>query len=110
MYPRNPAFTAEIAAMGGTTLEALGVLPAAPVAPSPALPPSPAAPPAPAVPAHADAVLCAVAERLDVSPRQLRPILAAAFARAHELRLTTEQLAQAFAQAPPNAPSEKPAG
>jgi len=56
-------------------------------------------------PAQADAVLCAAAERLDVSPRQLRPVLAAAFARALEMGLSTAALAQAF-----SAPERPPKG
>ncbi len=109
MYPRNPAFAAEVAQRAGTTVEALGLVPA-PVSPPPvrATPP-PAAPPAAVSPAaaaaQADAILCAVAERLDVSPRQLRPILAAAFARAHELGLTTAPVARpGAAGAPAQAP------
>jgi transcriptional regulator with XRE-family HTH domain len=102
MFPHDAAFAAEIATMGGTTLEALGLV-KAPPAP---LPPAMVHPPPElalvsrleaATPAQADAVLCTAAERLDVSPRQLRPVLAAAFARALELGLSTAALARAFA-------------
>ena len=57
--------------------------------------------PAPAVPhatVHdlADVVLCAVAEASDLPPRAVRPLLHVAFARAHALGLTVEQLEEAF--------------
>jgi DNA-binding transcriptional regulator YdaS (Cro superfamily) len=123
LAPHDVAFAGEIAARGGATLESLGLVPPpaprpaapapAPAAPAPTLAapaPTPAAPvPAPraapaapalarvATPPQADAVLCAAAERLDVSPRQLRPALAAAFARAAELGLAPDALARALA-------------
>jgi hypothetical protein len=95
MFPHDPAFAAEIALMGGTTLEALGLVKApdtslVAVQTGSAKPESISA-------AQLDAILCAGAETLDVSPRQLRPALAAAFARAQELGLTTGALARAFA-------------
>jgi hypothetical protein len=101
MFPHDPAFAAEIATMGGTTLEALGLVK---VVPPPTLVQAPAPtvaapPPKPEFVslAMADSVLCAAAEHLDVSPRQLRPVLAAAFARALELGFSTAALARAFA-------------
>jgi hypothetical protein len=100
MFPHDAAFAAEIATMGGTTLEALGLVkappPPAPSLAAAAVPLAPAKPEA-VSPSQADAVLCAAAETLDVSPRQLRPVLAAAFARALELGLSTASLARAFA-------------
>ncbi|MHB1847303.1 MAG: hypothetical protein ACYCWW_20965, partial [Deltaproteobacteria bacterium] len=58
--------------------------------------------PAPQVigPEQADAVVCAAADLLDVPPRQVRPILEVAFARAHKLGYSTEALALAFAARP----------
>jgi transcriptional regulator with XRE-family HTH domain len=104
MFSHDPGFAAEIATMGGTTLEALGIVQAA-------APPSPTAVAVPksgsVAPAQADAVLCAAAERLDVSPRQLRPVLAAAFARAAEMGLTTAALAQAFASEAASPPAKR---
>ena len=95
MFPHDAAFAAEIATMGGTTLEALGLV----KAPDTSLVAVPTATGKPEgiSPAQLDAILCAGAETLDVSPRQLRPALAAAFARAHELGLSTGALARAFA-------------
>jgi len=44
-----------------------------------------------------DAVLCAAAESSDASPRALRPVLQVAFQRAHDLGLTVDEVARAFA-------------
>lgn len=102
MFPHDPAFAAEIATMGGTTLEALGLTRAASGAAVPAETSALEPAKSEAVSrAHADAVLCAAAECLDASPRQLRPVLAAAFARALELGLSTSALARAFGEKPP---------
>ena len=113
MARHDLALADEIARLGGTTLEALDLGPRALVA-APATSNQAAAVPPGATPvAYADVVLCAVAERLDLSPRQLRPILAAAFARAHELGLTTEMLARAFADSEtkrPTTPGAAPPG
>ncbi len=104
MFPHDPAFAAEIATMGGTTLEALGLV----KAPLSLLAPPAAGAKGDAVsPAQLDAILCAGAETLDVSPRQLRPALAAAFARASELGLSTATLARAFAASTERKPPVK---
>jgi len=90
VYPVDAALAAEIAAAGGTSLEALGILP-------PRAPPSP--PIAPAPPARAtpparivDAVVCAAAEAMQVMPQNVRPALLAAFACAKELGLTVQDV------------------
>jgi transcriptional regulator with XRE-family HTH domain len=113
MARHDLALADEIARLGGTTLEALDLGPRALAAASAASNQAVAVPPGAMPVAYADVVLCTVAERLDLSPRQLRPILAAAFARAHELGLTTEMLARAFADSDgkrPTPPAAAPLG
>jgi len=86
VYPVDAALAAEIAAAGGTTLEALGVLPPPP-------PPAPAPPPpVPVTPPDrvVDAGVCAAAEAMQVMPQSVRPAVLAAFACARELGLTVE--------------------
>ncbi|MDP9001553.1 MAG: hypothetical protein M3O46_15745, partial [Myxococcota bacterium] len=51
-----------------------------------------------------DAVVCAAAEALDVSPRAVRPALLAAFARASELGLTLERSLEGLRRHGPTAP------
>ncbi len=98
LYPRDPAFAAELAAMGGTTLQALGAFPApaSTAAPAGLSPVSQGVPRAARV--LANALIGAVAEKSDLPSRQLRPILAAAFAEARELGLSIEDCARAFAE------------
>ena len=120
LHPRDADLAREAARMGGTTLEALGVVrPPAPPEPPPAPPPaSPAkevAPPPPPPPERptrllVDAVVYAAAEALEASPgsllRNARAMVAAAFARARDLGLSSEQVAEAFVvPAPPVAES-----
>jgi len=74
------------------------------LAPEPEPPPPPAPPPEvvvaplppepPPLPAHVlvDSVVCAAAEVMAVAPQTLRPLLLAAFARAHEARLTAAEV------------------
>ena len=83
---------AELAAAAGTTLEKLGL-----VAPRPA-PPAPAPSAPPLGPAQVDSIVCAAAEQLAVPPQQVRPSVAAAFARAHELGYSIAQVTQALAK------------
>jgi len=86
VYPADAALAAEIAAAGGSTLEALGVLPPPP-------PPAPAPPPpVPVTPPDrvVDAVVCAAAEAMQVMPQAVRPAVLAAFACARELGLTVD--------------------
>jgi hypothetical protein len=102
--PHDAALAQELVAMGNVQAFAHGlaqvvVTPpqAAPPAAQPAPPPQVAPKPQPQLDsARADAVVYAAAEALDASPRQLRPAIAAAFARAVELGCTCEQIAGAL--------------
>jgi len=85
VHPRDPDLAASLAAASGTTLQALGL-----VLPAPAGPPAPAPVPDRIV----DAVVCAAAEAMDMTPRAVRPAVAAAFAAARELGLTVEGVDQ----------------
>lgn len=106
-YPNDRDFAVECAHHAGKTLEELGLeRPAPPPAPPPvvvAAPPPPPPPPKPVIvtPAQADAVVCAAADVNDVAPREVRALVAAAFARAHELGFTTEAVAKALAAGGP---------
>ena len=95
LVPVDLALAQEVAAHANETLEELGL-----VAPAPP-PEAPRPPPRPPVTADdlVDAVLCAVAEASDVSPRALRPVLHAAFKRARELGLTVDEVEAALAPA-----------
>lgn len=81
VYPHDPALAAEIARVGGQSLEELGL-----VVPPPA-PPAP--PPEPPV-ALVDAVVCVAAEAIDATPSAVRPALVAALSCARELGLSME--------------------
>jgi transcriptional regulator with XRE-family HTH domain len=82
VHPADAALAAEIAAAGGTTLEALGVFP----------PPAqvPAGLPEGQPDRVVDAVVCAAAEAMQVMPQSVRPAVLAAFTCARELGLTVE--------------------
>jgi hypothetical protein len=82
VHPVDAALAAEIAAAGGTTLDALGLVPAT----APAAPHGSGGPPDRVV----DAVVCAAAEAMQVMPQSVRPAVLAAFACARELGLTVE--------------------
>ena len=85
VHPRDPALAARLAAAGGATLESLGL--------EKKVPP----PPPPDPPRHlVDVVVCAAAETLDISPRQVRAALLAAFRRAREAGLTVEHVEKAL--------------
>jgi hypothetical protein len=91
VYPHDAALASEIAAHSGATLESLGLVAATPAAPAfddrqTRL--------------FVDAVVCAAAEALDVSPRAVRGVLHAAFARARETGLSIDVLERALAPAP----------
>ncbi|MHB8416835.1 MAG: hypothetical protein ACYDCL_02080 [Myxococcales bacterium] len=114
---RDPDLALELAAMGDAQALAFGVgnvVIQRPVPPPPAAPALPPPPPPPKPSPHLDsalaaAVVYAAAEALDVSPRQVRPVIAAAFARAVELGCTVEQIARALAPErarPPDATAE----
>jgi hypothetical protein len=101
VHVKDPPLAARIAAAHGQTLESLGVV----VPPPPPPPPAPPPPPPPPPPVRdlraeqrlADALVCAAAEVADLSPRLMRPALAAAFARAHDAGLTLEAALALFA-------------
>jgi hypothetical protein len=106
LYPVNPGLAREFAVAAGTSVEALGLgtppVPPPPPAPTVIAPPPP--PPIPeARPEHADSVLVAAANVNNVSPETVRPIVAAAFARASELGLAVAGLAEHLARGTPTA-------
>ncbi len=73
-FPVDPGLAAELAAAAETTLDALGL---AATVPTPPLDDS----------ELVDSIVCAAAEAVGLSPRDVRPVLLAAFARARSLRL-----------------------
>ena len=90
IHPKNPELAFELAEACGTRLEALGLVP--PKRTEPAPPPTP---PRPAArPEHADSVVCAAADALNISPAAVRPAVAAAFAKANALGMSVEDLLQ----------------
>ena len=89
VFPRDPQLAAQLAQAAGATLQQLGLVPASP-APAPPM----------AKPPHlVDTVVCAAAEALGVPPPAVRPALLAAFQRAREVGLTTEDVEQAISAA-----------
>ncbi len=97
LFPIDAELAEAIALASGATLESLGLVP-----PPPQNAPSPAPPaPLPVDPKQArllvDAIVCAAAESLDVSPRSVRAVLYAAFARAKETGLSIEVIEKALA-------------
>lgn len=100
VHPVDPTLAADIAAAGGSSLEALGLVeaPSAPAAPppAPALPPPEAtfSPPRDRV---VDSIVCAAADAMDMLPRQIRPALLAAFTRARELGIAIGDVESALA-------------
>jgi hypothetical protein len=102
LYPVNPRLATELAVAAGTSVEALGLV--KPPAPTTAVVAAPAPPPIPEARAeHADSVLVAAANVNNVSPETVRPILAAAFARASELGVSVGGLAKHLAKGLPAA-------
>ncbi|HEY3819722.1 MAG TPA: hypothetical protein VGL81_21285 [Polyangiaceae bacterium] len=95
VHPKDPALAAALAAAAGQDLVSLGIVP-----PPPVDPPPPAVPP-PLAPVQirllVDAIVCAAAEALDVSPRAVRPALFAAFACAREASLPLATVEKALA-------------
>jgi transcriptional regulator with XRE-family HTH domain len=83
VLPRDRALAVKIAAAAGTTLDAAGIEP----------PPPPPAPPPDGV---VDAVVCAAAEAMEMMPKEVRPGLHAAFARAKEIGLTVDVIERAL--------------
>jgi DNA-binding XRE family transcriptional regulator len=99
VYARDAALAQEVAAKAGTTVEALGLVP--PPAPVPTRPVDPTTLPS-VVQVHS--VVLAVADVMDASPRQVRPWIYAAFARARQLGLSVETVEETLR------PAEGPKG
>jgi DNA-binding XRE family transcriptional regulator len=98
-HPVDPALAERLAAAGGTSLKTLGLVPESPPAATPSPPElPPAATPSPAYELRhlADAVVCAAAESIDATPHAIRTALIAAFRRARQMRLTTEDMERAL--------------
>jgi hypothetical protein len=106
VHPRDADLARDIALAGGTTPEALGLVPPPPA--PPALSPPP--PPAPPLPASVvDAVVCAAADAMNLLPRDVRPGLLAAFVCAGEVGLSIADAERALRAklAPPPSSREK---
>lgn len=86
VHPRNPGLATQLARARHTTLEELGLAPPAP-------------PPDPTRPEHANSVVYAAADVLQLPPSAVRPAIAAAFARAREHGVTLDGLARHLAGA-----------
>jgi hypothetical protein len=80
-HPKNPELAAQLARARHTTLEELGLE-------------RPAPPPDPTRPEHADSVVYAAADVLQLPPSAVRPAIAAAFAKAREHGVTIDGLAR----------------
>ena len=97
---RDRALAEEILTRANAALVAAGLAPSPwfdpPPAPEIALPPpappSPAPPPPPRPPEITNAVVCAAAEAMDLSPRALRPAIVAAFRCARALGLSVAEV------------------
>ena len=89
VHPVNPNLAMQIASSLGTTLETLGIVKPVPLEAAP--PPRPSLPPG-----VVDAVVCAAAEVIELMPKDVRPALHAAFARAAEVGLTVEEVERAL--------------
>ncbi len=90
LHPKDPALAAELAESAGTTLAALG-LEAPQTEPDASL----------VRPEHADSVLVAAANALDLSPEAVRPAVAAAFSRALALGVSFAGLAEQLSRPGP---------
>jgi len=89
--PHDPKLAAAFAEQAGQTLVSLGLVPA---------PPPPPPPPAPRPhPLVVDSVVCAAADALQQPPAALRPILLAAFERAHVMGLGVAEVIAGLKQA-----------
>jgi hypothetical protein len=110
VFPIDAALAEAIALASGATLESLGLV--LPPPPQNAPPPAPPAP-SPIDPKQArllvDAIVCAAAESLDVSPRSVRAVLYAAFARAKETGLSIDVIEKALAGKPASGPKPEAA-
>ncbi|HUB06073.1 MAG TPA: hypothetical protein VMB50_03685 [Myxococcales bacterium] len=97
-FAKDPELAEECARMSGKSLMDMGLVPRPAPPPPPPKPPPPPPPPPKRVltMAQADAVVCAAADVRDVPPKEVRAMVAAAFARAHELGYTVEEIAKAL--------------
>jgi transcriptional regulator with XRE-family HTH domain len=86
VFPKDRQLATRLAARGNTTLEQLGLV----RAPAPQAPAVPAPAPAPISPGGAASVVGAAGDAMNLPPRDLRPVLLAAFSRAHALGLSVE--------------------
>lgn len=100
VLPHDAELAAVCARKAGRTLESLGLVKPAP---PPATPKAPPEPPkvVPTTTHLVDSVLFAAAEAAEVTPRAIRPAIAAAFQRAAEMGMTVETVASALRDAPP---------
>ena len=108
VHPRDAELAAQLADHLGETFESLGivvaqpapsegVVEAAPAMPTPMETPRPAPPPQrPAPTLLVEAVVCAAADAMNLSPSAVRASLRAAFERAHALELTVAEVVEAL--------------
>ncbi len=92
VHPRDAELAARLAGIGATTIDALGLQKPAAASADPAA--------ARITRAHADAIVCAAADEMDVRPRKVRRAVAAAFARAVDLGYPAEAVARALREDP----------
>jgi len=104
VYACNAELAAVLASALGSTLEGLGIVSPPP---PPLPPPAPPAPPPPLPTGVVDAVVCAAAEAMELTPRAVRRGLHAAFARAQEIGLTLDTVVQVLAASLPPAERSK---
>jgi|HubBroStandDraft_4_1064222.scaffolds.fasta_scaffold227638_1 transcriptional regulator with XRE-family HTH domain len=105
VFPKDAQLAAELAQEAGTTLQAMGLIPApaAPAAAAPAPPPRPFPP----VALMTDSIVLAAVDAAEgltataATRKDVRDILRAGFARAHELGLTLEEVNLALEVPPP---------
>jgi transcriptional regulator with XRE-family HTH domain len=95
VHPQSPDLAARLAQATGHDLDALGLTTA------------PDLRPVAARREHADAIVAAAADVLDVSPKSVRPAIAAAFTLARELNVGLDTLAPLLAAAKPAAPAKR---
>ncbi len=91
VYPVHEALARELAIKGETSLDMLGLVSPVPATPAPA----------PTITAMhlIDAIVCASATAVAMSPQSVRPAIAAAFARAAEMGLNLDAVDAAFRKA-----------
>jgi hypothetical protein len=95
VHPRSPDLAARLARSMGVDLGTLG------------LPTPQELRPIAARREHADAIVAAAADALDVSPKTVRPAIAAAFALARELNVALDTLAPLLASPKPAPPAKR---